>query len=119
MLVSFINLITEIKAQFIILWTTGLFGPFWDPRTIWRWNQRYRLLNTRYSTSYTDYYLRRFANHDEMTTDAKLNILLEFAKCDLPGIYIAEKFHKLFRIKYGKTAFSQYITMYMNSNKKN
>ena len=67
----------ESKAQSIILAELGLNVPSY---------QRLRELNY---TGYTDSYLVMTANYSNLTTTAKLNVVLELAESDKPGIEVS------------------------------
>ena len=64
----------ESKAQSIILAELGLSDPSYQ-----------QLLDGNF-TGYTHSYLYETANFSNLTTTAKLDILLELAECDLLGI---------------------------------
>ena len=80
----------QSKAQSIILAELSINDPSYQ-----------KLLDGGF-TGYTDSYLQETANYSKLTTTAKLNVVVELAELDKPGIEIfVKKIHKstLNRIK--------------------
>ena len=77
----------ESTAQSIILAETGrnVSGLY------------YRQLPERNYTGYTEFYLQETADFSNLTTTAKLSVVLELAECDLSGIDNCENKVKHFR----------------------
>ena len=51
----------------------------------------YQLLRQLDYTGYTHSYLYKTANYSKLTTTAKLNVVVELAECDKPGLKFCKK----------------------------
>ena len=78
----------ETKAQMIMLMELGRFEPSYQ-----------RLLELA-GTGYTHLYLERTANFRNLTSTAKLDVVLKLAECDLLGIETLKKYFLLSSVIY-------------------